>query len=94
MRVEQKKPQWVLGVLNLISCIIMSGASFVGYNVAMGYHSALLPFFSYALPFGVIAIFNLIAVVYALKGKHQVLGFTGLGLFFVGIVYFMIMAAV
>lgn len=94
LKTKQKKKPWVLGVLNLISCVIMLGAFWVGCSVAIGYQSVILPFLAFALPFMILAILNLVGGVFVLKGKRSIYGTIGLILFPFGIIYFMVMAAV
>jgi hypothetical protein len=93
LKTKQKIPRWILGVLNLIFGLIMSGAFLVGYSVATGYQSILLPFLAFALPFMLIAILNLFGGILVLKGKNQIYGIIGLVLFPLGVLYLMIMAA-
>ena len=70
----------------------MLAAFFFQYRIAREY-AAVWPFFARALPFMVITILILIFGVFTLKYKKPVWGFAGLGLFAVGVVYFMTMAA-
>ena len=93
LKIKQKKKPMVLGVLNLISCVIMLGAFWVECSIAIGYQSVILPFLAFALPFMIIAILNLVGGVFVFKGKNQIYGTIGLILFPLGVIYFMVMAA-
>ena len=93
LKTKEKKKPWVLGVLNLISCVIMLGAFWVGCSVAIGYQSVILPFLAFALPFMIIAILNLVGGVFVFRGENQIYGTIGLILFPLGVIYFMVMSA-
>jgi drug/metabolite transporter (DMT)-like permease len=92
MKSELKKTFRVLGVFDLIACVLMFAAFFFMYGIASDYET-VWPFFAYALPFMVIAILLLISGVFTLKDKNQIWGFAGVMLFLVGVLYFVIMAA-
>jgi hypothetical protein len=91
MSKERNKSRLVVGVLNLIACVIMLAIFALQFSIALGYQT-ILPFFTYALPFLAIAIFDLIIGILALKGKNIVWMGTGFIVSAIGLLYFLILA--
>jgi hypothetical protein len=90
MTKERKKSRLVIGISNLITCVIMSAIFVLQFSIALGYRT-ILPIFTYALPFLAIATLDLIIGIFALKGKDIVWWGTGFALSIMGLIYFLIL---
>jgi len=88
---ERNRRSLALGVLNLIACVIMAAAFAFQYMVAKGYET-ITPFLTYALPFLVIAILDLVGGIFTLKGENRVWAITGLVISAIGLFYFLVLA--
>jgi hypothetical protein len=90
MAKEQNRRSLTLGVLNLVACVLMATAFAFQYNIEKGYET-VTPFLTYALPFLVIAILDLVGGIFALEGKNRAWAITGFVLSTIGLVYFLVL---